>query len=250
MAPLPQHVALADIIRPGDERVRERRGLSRAARPLLAAAAIVLAIVTVRLSVTDDSDHAILQSATLSGAESSGAGSTPGGLDSATTAVATDAQHAETALASFLGALGAGRPDDAAALIGPRSKPYLIDQSGSVNAFLAEATEGFGAWAASTTRVFTNVEVAPGSAVVVAQGTVASEGELQHRIVAFPMTKSESTKTWLVDMWAFDPAVGGRLELSAAATSNGLGDARLLTVAFTSDSGRIFTALAVSARVS
>jgi hypothetical protein len=186
-------------------------------------------------------------------------------------------------------------------LIGPRSKTYLIDQSGSVAAFLADATEGFGAWAASTDRVLTSVEVAPGSMVVVAEGTVASEGELQHRIVAFPMTKAESTQTWLVDMWAFDRAVGGRLELSAEAASHGLrelrvgeplevfaeapgtvhfalsgrapvdvvtvkrgaanvaawtptaadsGAARLLTVAFTSDSGRIFTALAVSARVS
>jgi hypothetical protein len=145
------------------------------------------------------------------------------------------------------------------------------------------------------------VQVAPGSLVLVAEGTVQVDGAPAHRVDAFPMTKAESAHAWFVDAWAFDPAIGGRLELGGVATPGGtralhvgepvevfaeapgtvrfvldgqepvdvvtvkrgaanlatwtptaadIGDGRLLTVAFRSDSGTIYTALALRAQVS
>jgi hypothetical protein len=293
-------IDLAAIVRPGDDRVRPPRRLSRVARPLLAAAAVVLLVAAVRLSVDGD-DDAVLQSVTLTGPDgSSTPAAEPGRATSSSTAIAGDVQQATSVLNTFLEALGAGRTADAAKLVGPRSEAYLISQGGSVQAGLPPAGEGYGAWAASPDRTLTAVQVAPGSFVLVAEGTVQVDGRPTHRVDAFPMTKAESARAWFVDAWAFDPAIGGRLELSGDASSGGIralrvgepvevfaeapgtmrfvlaghepidvvtvkrgaanlatwtptaadiGDAQLLTIAFRSDSGTIYTALAVQAQV-
>ena len=137
--------------------------------------------------------------------------------------------------------------------------------------------------------------------MIVVEGTVAAEGANEHRINAFPMTKAESANAWFVDMWAFDTAVDGRIELGTSLPGNAvtelhvgeafelfaptpgrarfmlagrppvevatvkrdganvatwtpttadLGDARILTVAYNSESGATFTAIAGRVRVS
>jgi hypothetical protein len=213
-----QHIPLDD--RPADELgARRRHVASRAVRPLLAAASVVLVIGLVRLGLDDGRDPApAAQQQSTSGAvapvpTTGGPGTVPTS-STVGSAPPAGAEEAGQVLAAFLDALGNGRVDDAARLVGPRSEAYLTAQSGSVRAFLTEATEGFGAWASSTDRTIRAVPVAAGSLVLVVEGTVQQEGSTAHRTDAFPMTKAESANAWFVDMWAFDPAIGGRLELS------------------------------------
>jgi hypothetical protein len=182
------------------------------ARPLLVAAALVLVIAAVRVSVDDD--DAVRQAATST--ES-------GALVHVPTTLGGPANDAQATLTSFLDALGDGRIDDAAKLLGPRSEAYLAAQSGSVDAYLTDNAKDFGEWAASTDRTYAGiVDDGAGSMVIVVEGTVMHDGVPVHRIDAFPMVRSESVQTWFVEPFAFDPAVGGRIELATPAPSSGL----------------------------
>jgi hypothetical protein len=71
------------------------------------------------------------------------------------------------AVLAFLDALGTGDFSGAAARLGPRSEAYLDATTGSVDGFLRQAEEGFGAWAAVADRETRIVEIRPGEVVVV-----------------------------------------------------------------------------------
>src|SRR5690606_33729673 len=118
----------------------------------------------------------------------------------------------------FVDALGAGDLDTAADLLGPRSEEYVVATAGSVARFFSSGvTEGYGAWATSTDRTARVVDVNPDpeveDLVVVLRGNRMPDGTPEARVDAFPVVYAESAKTWFVDLWAFDPDVGGRIEL-------------------------------------
>jgi hypothetical protein len=133
-----------------------------------------------------------------------------------TTAVTTTVpveQGAVDAVDRFLRALGAGDLDQAAALLGPRSEAYAVAVAGSVEELLRPAEEGYGAWAAAEDRRYRSISVRPGDVVVVVEGDRASEGTVEYRTDAIPARHAESADAWFVEPWAFDPEVGGRIEL-------------------------------------
>jgi hypothetical protein len=121
-----------------------------------------------------------------------------------TTTAAPGLVPEEQVVVDFVDALGRGDLDSAAALLGPRSEQHLVAQSGSVDAFLGEAAEGYGAWSTSTDRQVTLVD---GIDVVLLEGTVSVEGTAEYRRLAIPVVYAESAEAWFVDPWAFDPAV-------------------------------------------
>jgi hypothetical protein len=121
-----------------------------------------------------------------------------------TTAAAPGLVPEEQVVLDFVDALGRGDIDRAAALLGPRSERYLVAQSGSVDAFLGEAAERYGAWSTSTDRHVTLVD---GIDVVLLEGTVSVEGSSEYRRLAIPVAHAESADAWFVDPWAFDPEV-------------------------------------------
>jgi hypothetical protein len=214
-APQVQDVVLE--VTPAHERATRRWG-RRGARALLAAAAVaVVAVAGVIVAQRDDTGPD-LSDETLPTASVPGTGeSTQPTTSGAPTSTPQDeVSPAEQVVLDFVDALGRGDIDAAAALVGPRSEAYLVAQSGSVDSFLQEATEGFGAWSASPDRSVTLVEDMGGASVVVLEGTVQQEGQTSHRIDAFPVVHAVSADAWFVDMWAFDPAIEDqRLEVVA-----------------------------------
>jgi hypothetical protein len=124
----------------------------------------------------------------------------------------------ETAVARWLEALGAGNLEAAASLTGPRTVAYLDALGSDLEEYLTVAAEGYGAWAASPDRSTTEVDLGGVEgrpiAVVVVSGTRRSEGFTELRTDALPVVQSEDG-TWLVEPVAFDPAVGGRLEITS-----------------------------------
>jgi hypothetical protein len=199
-------------VTPAHERATRRWG-RRAGRALLAVAAVaVVAVAGVLVAQRDDAGPD-LSDETLPTASVPDGSATTAPTAPATSTPQDEIGPAEQVVLDFVDALGRGDIDAAAALIGPRSEAYLTAQSGSVDAFLQEATEGFGAWSASTDRTVTSVD-AGGTTVVVLEGTVEQEGATDHRIDAFPVVHAESADAWFVDAWAFDPAIEDqRLEI-------------------------------------
>jgi hypothetical protein len=126
------------------------------------------------------------------------------GSTTTTTAAAPGLVPEEQVVVDFVDALGRGDIDRAAALLGPRSEQYLVAQNGSVDAFLGEAAEGYGAWSTSTDR---NVTLVDGIDVVLLEGTVSVEGSSEYRRLAIPVAHAVSADAWFVDPWAFDPQV-------------------------------------------
>jgi hypothetical protein len=179
-----------------------RRWGGRVARALVAAAAVVaVAVVGVLVARRDDtgpdlSDRTV---PTVDG----GTGTTTAPPD----VTPADETPQGRAVVGFVDALGRGDIDAAAALLGPRSDAFLVAQSGSVDAFLREATEGLGAWSASPDRTVSLIEDAGGASVVVLEGTVSPEGMTEHRRWAVPVVHAESADAWFVDPWAFDPGI-------------------------------------------
>jgi hypothetical protein len=212
----PVHDVVLEVA-PASERGARRWG-RRGARALLAAAAVaVVAVAGVLVAQRDDTGPDLsdetLPTASVPGTDESTQPPTSG---APTSTPQDETGPAEQVVLDFVDALGRGDIDAAAALIGPRSEAYLTAQSGSVDAFLQVATEGFGAWSASTDRTVTLVPDMGGASVVVLEGTVQQEGTTNHRIDAFPVVHAESADAWFVDMWAFDPAVEDqRLEVVA-----------------------------------
>jgi hypothetical protein len=118
------------------------------------------------------------------------------------------------AVTRFVDALGRGDIAQAAALVGVRSSAYLeADTGGSVDDFLRGAAPSYGAWAAATGRTVTAVTIRPGDVVVVLQGTVTIDGTTSERAQAIPARHAESADAWFVEPWAFDPAIGGTIDL-------------------------------------
>ena len=119
---------------------------------ILVTVAVVAIVAIIGLALTNDDD---------SGPD---LGSQPGGTTTAPEAAAPE----EQAVLAFFDALGRGDTPAAANLLGPRSVAYLTAQSGSVDAFLTDAAEGYGAWRSSPDRQVTVVDGLP---VVLVQGT-------------------------------------------------------------------------------
>lgn len=131
------------------------------------------------------------------------------------TTVRPDSAEAEAIAAAqrFVEALGAGDRQSAASILGPLSEAYATATAGSADQMLAEASEGYGAWGSVPDATWRAVAVRPGEVVVVVTGTHPGERVPQVRSDAFPTRRAESAGTWLVEPWAFDPDVGGRIEL-------------------------------------
>lgn len=115
----------------------------------------------------------------------------------------------------FLAALGRGDTKAAASLLGPRSEAYLTATTGSVDGFLRDARDGYGAWAHVTDRTMTATPIRAGDEVVVVRGTQPGEGQPEVRADAFPVRHAESADAWFVEPWAFDADAGGRIELTS-----------------------------------
>lgn len=133
----------------------------------------------------------------------------------------------EAAVDQWLGALGGGNLETAAALTGPRSRAYVEALGGNLDGMLIEMAEGYGAWMTSTDRSMTEVAIGElggaQMAVVVISGTRTAEGETEERVDAIPVIRDDGR--WMVEPVAFDPSTGGPIELvepprlSAAAAS-------------------------------
>jgi hypothetical protein len=186
-----------------------RRWTRIGARVLAGAAALVVLVVAGVLVARDDGAY---------GPDLSEP--TPTTTSIGPPATAPEPTAEEVVVVDFLDALGRGDLATAAALLGPRSEEYVTSQSGSVEAWLTEAEEGYGAWAASSDRTVRAVEGLP---VVLVEGTVTVEGSTEFRRLAVPVVYAESAKAWFVDPWAFDPDVEDqRLEVGPAAPGEGL----------------------------
>lgn len=175
-------------------------------RLLAVAALVAAAVASVGLLGTRGGD--------VHGVDTVGAPPTP--ISPPVTAAAKP--RPETAVARWLEALGAGNLEAAASLTGPRTVAYLDALGSDLEEYLTVAAEGYGAWAASPDRSTTEVDLGGVEgrpiAVVVVSGTRRSEGFTELRTDALPVVQSEDG-TWLVEPVAFDPAVGGRLEITS-----------------------------------
>jgi hypothetical protein len=205
------HEVTLEELSPAEASPREpasRRWGRRTARALLAVAAVVaVAVAGVLVARRDDTGPDLSSQTVPTGSAPDGAGSSDGGAPPEggnAPNLPTDLAPEQQVVVDFVDALGRGDIDAAAALLGPRSEEYLVSQSGSVESFLTEAAEGFGAWSASTDREVWTVE---GLSVVVLEGTVSPEGMTEYRRQAFPVVYATSAKAWFVDPWAFDPAI-------------------------------------------
>ena len=175
-------------------------------------------------------------------------GSTATSAATATTSTATTTPPAapptatpDAVVADWLDALGDGRIDDAAALTGPRSRERLPTLEG----MLQESSEGYGAWAASPDRSFTEVDLTDDLTVVVVSGTWTGEGETENRTDAFPVARTDDGR-WMIEPWAYDiyerplyfvhPAPGTGLAADAAIEVAARGDGRYL---FSLDDGEV-----------
>ncbi len=124
-----------------------------------------------------------------------------------------DLTGASEVVVEWVGHLGIGDEDAAAALLGPRSLAWLDSLGADPPGYMQELMEGYGAWAAVPDAVRATVEVPGAGAVVVLQGEPrreGSEGGVQYE--AIPVVQA-ADGSWLVEPAAFDPDTGGRLEL-------------------------------------
>lgn len=183
---------------------RERRSVpSRRGWLLAVAAVLVLVLGVAALVATDDDDRVRVGPAAGPGSTSTTQASPrdPKGLP-----------RSATVVLEFLEALANGDVAGAAMRMGPRSEAYIEATTGSVEDFLRQAAEGYGAWAAAADRSITTIEVRPGDVVVVLSGTITVEGAAERRHDAFPVRYAESAGAWFVEPWAFDRATGGRIQ--------------------------------------
>ncbi len=137
--------------------------------------------------------------------------STAGRPETSTSGLAAPSQ----AVADWVDAIGHGQRDRAVELTGPRTAAYLAALGQSLTDYVTVASEGYGAWSASSDRRFQTVEVgAVGgrrAVVVVIAGTRPAEGTTEFRTDALPVVEN-GDGTWVVEPVAVDPATGGRLE--------------------------------------
>ncbi len=133
----------------------------------------------------------------------------------------------ETTVTTWLDALGNGDVELAASLTGPRTVAYLDALGQDVEEYLVVAAEGYGSWASSPDRGTTEIDLATIDGtpvtVVVVTGTRTAEGTTEVRTDALPVVQADGA--WLVEPVAFDPDVGGRIEISSPPPSaqGGLG---------------------------
>lgn len=138
------------------------------------------------------------------------------------------------AVTRFLDALGHGDTKAASALLGPRSETYVTATAGSVDRFLHDAEDGYGAWANVPDRHLWAVTIRPGDVAVVIEGTHPGEGTPERRADVILARHAQSADAWFVEPWAFDPHAGGRIELVSpdpAAKTPALGTADSVQVA-------------------
>ena len=145
-------------------------------------------------------------------------------VNSPTTVVSSAPASAKTgkatpdeAVVAWIDALGSGQFDQAVALVGPRTEAYFTSLGANLRGVMVESQEGYGAWADSTDRSTTEVDLGVvdgvGMTVVAVSGTWRGEGDDVYRVDAIPVTRTGRGGTWLVEQAAFDPDKGGRVEL-------------------------------------
>lgn len=164
---------------------------------LLASAAVIVAVVAAGVLVAgrgSDEGGPDLSTAGPTNTAADGAGEeiAPETTTPPETAPADPRSTPRSVVLSFVDALGTGDFELAKTLLGPRSEQTMIERFGSVDAYLHEASEGYGAWAASEDRTVEVVELREGEAVVVLRGTIRPEGMEEHRVTAFPARRAES----------------------------------------------------------
>lgn len=114
----------------------------------------------------------------------------------------------------FLDALGAGDVEGAATFVGPVSEERAA-AAGGLEPLLRQSVEGHGAWSAAADRTVTAVAVDRGLVVVQLEGTLAVEGQTEHRVEVFPVRRPESAGAWFVEPWAYDVAAGSPLAIES-----------------------------------
>lgn len=164
-------------------------------------------------STTPDPTATVPESTTTTAKATTTTTAKPGTTSSKVGAAAPD-----TAAINWIKALGDGDIDKAAGLTGPLSEAYITSQGGNLRGYLTEAQEGWGGWASSPDRSTTEVDIRSGDGiertVVVVMGTNNGEGsDGNYRTDAVPVAKVGRNGTWLVEPTAFDPEVGGRIEM-------------------------------------
>ncbi|MBW3574630.1 MAG: hypothetical protein KY450_07150 [Actinobacteria bacterium] len=191
-----------------------RRNRGGAVGLLAVAALVAAALASVGLLRGRDGDVRRL--------ETSAPPATPAPTTSASVS-ASPAGSPETTVTTWLDALGDGDVELAASLTGPRTVAYLEALGQDVEEYLVVAAEGYGSWASSPDRGTTEIDLgtldgAP-VAVVVVTGARTAEGTTEIRTDAFPVVQADGT--WLVEPVAFDPDVGGRIEISSPPSAQG-----------------------------
>jgi hypothetical protein len=200
--------------------MRERRSNRRT--PLLVAAAVLVllgAVGFVTLGDDGDDDELADQSTDTSAEADSTEPdepavttvSTAASEDTAASGPVGDDGSPEAVVTSWLDALGSGDVDTAAELTGPRTAAYIESQApdATLEGFLTESQEGFGAWAGSEDRTVTLLPLEPiefdgGTLqVVVVSGTHPGEGEPGSRVDVFPVV--DDGEGYKVEHLAFDP---------------------------------------------
>lgn len=110
---------------------------------------------------------------------------------------------------AWLDGLGTGDVETSAALTGPRSAHYIESLGTTVEQFLADSQEGYGAWAGADVDV-RSTEVGPVDllggklAIVSVSGTYPGEGDPVFRVDVFPVV--DEGQGWRVEHLAYDPA--------------------------------------------
>ncbi|MDQ3108130.1 MAG: hypothetical protein M3Q68_10045 [Actinomycetota bacterium] len=189
-------------------RPAQRRGLR-----VFAVAAVVIGLVAVATMLTSTSPDERLR--TADGPETT---VTTSGAVVTTAPPPPSTATADVAVLEWLDAVGAGDTKAAAALTGARSVAYIEALGANLDGFLIEAGEGFGGWAESPDRSTTEVDLntADGEeiVIVVVSGTWTGEGPDGFRTDAIPAVR-RANGSWAVEPFAFDPEVGGRLEIES-----------------------------------
>jgi hypothetical protein len=190
-------------------------GPRRRGRSLLAAVAGIIAVAAVTLTVATQSDRGSTPTAgTPTSAVSVAPSSTaPSNTGPSTTAVSASVAGAQSTADRYMASLASGDITTAASLLGPRSEQYLAASTNGVVPFLTSAKDGLASWSTTADKVVTAVEIRPGDVVVTYIGTRQVEGTTRRDAYALPVRHAESANTWFVEPYAFDAAIGGRMDL-------------------------------------
>jgi len=140
--------------------------------------------------------------------------------------VAVIGQDPLSAVEEFIGALGSGDSEGAAAILGARSLRYIESIGATATGVMQESQEGFGAWGGSPDITLTATDLGvvdllgagTQAAFVTVAGTYPGEGESQFRIDVLPVVREGDS--WRVEHLAHDSSRANELVFTVPRSQN------------------------------